>query len=222
MPGNVSVSGERDSARTQLGYVKFFGKLESVGPYLEIGADMGLLTGALLAKAEFTQVNLVEPNQASHPELLKNSPRKSKVFLDIHEIPATYLHSHVGAVHVLDHLVNPKKDLTEIVSRMHSGATLVAIIHNEKSLLRKVLRTKWPPFCLQHPQLFNRKTITTLLETVGLNVVDIKRTQNYVGVSHMVNLLKQIGLVSKKFRPRDQNLSIALFLGNIAVIAKKP
>lgn len=221
MPENTFVSGERDSVKTQMGYAKYFGKRKHSTGYLEIGADIGLLTRPMVSKFSFTNVNLVEPNKSSHAELLLHATKNSKIYLNIDEVPALESHSHVAAVHVLDHLVEPKRDLMEISGRMEPGATLVAIVHNEKSLLRKLLKQSWPPFCLQHPQLFNKRTVTKLLLTAGLRVESIKRTRNYIAISQGIDLFKRIGILPQRFRVGTLNFSVPVYLGNIAVIATK-
>lgn len=221
MPDNTSVSGERDSARTQQGYVKFFPQSKSNDSYLEIGADIGLLATQIQQKFGTKAIDAVEPNLGVHEELSSNLDGQVGIYTDSSMLPAGKLYDRVAAIHVVDHLLQPRQELSRIAAHMNKNSHFLIVVHNEKSILRRLLNQKWPPFCLQHPELYNRKTISNLLDKSGLETFKISRTSNYIGLGHGVMLLQTIGLFPKNKTIRLPKISFPIRLGNIAIIATK-
>lgn len=221
MPDNTSVSGERDSARTQKGYVKFFPKGELHHRYLEIGADIGLLANQIQSNFEISEIDAVEPNLGVHKELKSNLNKKVEIYTDVSLLPPNKTYDKIAAIHVFDHLLEPLNELGRIANHMNQNSHLLIVVHNERSILRMVMKKKWPPFCLQHPELYNRKTIRNLLEKSGLKTLKIKRTSNYIGLSHGVKLLQSIGLFPNNTTIRLPRISLPIRLGNLAIIATK-
>jgi len=221
MPENTSVSGERDSVRTQERYAGFFPKSEQSGGYLELGADIGLLAKKLKDRQNFSFKHAVEPNLDVHLELKQNLGSNSQIFVSSENLPEESKYSHVAAVHVFDHLFDPRKELEKLAGHMTGESFLLIVVHNEKSLLRQILNRKWPPFCLQHPQLYNRETITKLLNEEGFDVVRIRKTFNYISIRHGLDLLRTIGVFPKDLKINLPSISVPLPLGNIAVLARK-
>lgn len=221
MPDNTSVSGERDSVRTQERYSGFFPALKQTGGYLELGADIGLLAKKLNDRQNYEFKHAVEPNLDVRLELKANLGANSQIFSSSDNLPKESKYSHVAAVHVFDHLFNPRKELEKLSEHMTGDSLLLIVVHNEKSLLRQILGRKWPPFCLQHPQLYNRATISRLLNEEGFEVVKIRKTFNYISISHGLDLLRTIGLFPKDLKINLPSISVPLPLGNIAVLARK-
>jgi 2-polyprenyl-3-methyl-5-hydroxy-6-metoxy-1,4-benzoquinol methylase len=125
------------------------------------------------------------------------------------------------AVHVLDHLLDPYSDLLTIGKSMKSGGKAFIVVHNQKSMLAKILGRKWPPYCLQHPQIFDRKSIDLLLSKVGFHQIQISRTKNKVSIKNLISMLFQILRLPKFLLKVIPDLSIDLYLGNIIVSAEK-
>lgn len=221
MPENTSVSGERDSVRTQERYAGLFPNLKQSGGYLELGADIGLLAKKLRDRQNYSFKHAIEPNIDVHLELKENLGSNSQIFVSSKNLPKESQYSHVAAVHVFDHLFEPRKELEKLAGHMTGDSLLLIVVHNEKSTLRYMLRKKWPPFCLQHPQLYNRETITKLLKEEGFDVVKIRRTFNYISISHGLDLLRTIGVLPKDLKLNLPNISVPVPLGNIAVLARK-
>jgi hypothetical protein len=132
---------------------------------LEIGPDIGLVTRSVIDELKPNKVILIEPNISVHKELLSNSSASADVVLidNVNDLNNQSPDLIVG-VHVYDHLLNPLEELIKLNSKSSNGAKIALVVHNEKSIIRKLLRKKWPPFCLQHPQLYNKKTIKQMLE----------------------------------------------------------
>jgi hypothetical protein len=162
-----------------------FAQLEGV--YLEIGPDIGLATEVAVASGTLAKVVLVEPNRASHPMLKKVAPARNTVIVDsLSELDDSIRADRLVLIHVLDHLPQPRKDLITLRQRMKEGGLMLVVVHNESSLLRRILGPRWPPFRLQHPQLFSRQTLPVFLESCGFTVRSLRATTNTLSVRHLV------------------------------------
>lgn len=185
--------GELDAsinAQTQLGYWRFFETHNPVTSqkelpsrtYFELGPDVGTLARAAEQSRFFNSFILVEPNTSLHGRL-KAQIGSHKLFISrfLNELPPAASEEKLGlaiAVHVLDHLVNPQKTLAKIHSQLATGGKLLVVVHNEGSLLAGVLGSRWYPYCLQHPQLFRKKTLKETLKRAGFGNIQIQRSSN--------------------------------------------
>lgn len=211
--------------KTQEGYFEILKPHSRMaGGYLEIGCDMGLLAEVFARQGKFGQFWLYEPNLSVHKEietrLAGHEYRiRTENFVDS-EIPAGSM-STATIVHVLDHILDPYRLLLSIHDSLEVGGVMMSVTHDADSLLARVLGRRFPPFCYQHPQLYSPRTIRTLYERAGFEVVDIIRTWNYFP------LFVTIDAGLKIFGSGFANLNgwsgplIGFKIGNIAVVAKK-
>lgn len=219
MPDNTTVSGEQDSERTQKGYARFFRSFHSKPKYLEIGADIGLLTREFSSRFNAIQADAIEPNLEVHERFLAGLNVPSSVYSDGTSVPVNSKYDAIAAIHVVDHLLHPMTELRANKERLLDGGQFLIVVHNEKSFLRKLLHKKWPPFCLQHPQLFNPSTISEMLQNAGLTTVKIQKTQNYLSLRQVFTLANSIGLFPRNGLSRIPEWSAPIRLGNIAIIS---
>lgn len=220
MPPNVAVSGETDSRKTQSGYAKqIIAQHSGDMKILEIGADIGLILQSLIDQASVSSVVAVEPNTAVHAMLKMNTYDAVKVYENIKQVPRDLDINLVVAIHVLDHLLSPSSTIGELANLTNDAHTLrlFSVVHDENSFLRTFLRRKWAPFCLQHPQLFNEQTLTTLYKQNGFTQVLTGKTTNWLEISQMAALANQIGLIPHRLAHLAPNVSLPVKLGNIYV-----
>jgi hypothetical protein len=121
-------------------------------------------------------------------------------------------------IHVLDHLTSPLKTLAEVRRKLTRNGIIVVVTHNEASVLRKVTGTKWPAFCLQHPQLFSPLTIASMLETAGYRLAGIKKTVNFFELGFLTQHLFWLVGVRLKGKFIGSDLTVGIRLGNIITI----
>jgi hypothetical protein len=122
-------------------------------------------------------------------------------------------------IHVLDHLLNPRDTLVQLRAKMKPDSVMMIVTHDEGSLLPQLLGAKWPAYSLQHPQLYNRKSIRSTLAYAGLRVTKQVKTTNVFPVSFLTkNLLWSVGVRQRipEFWP---SVVIGLKLGNILTLA---
>lgn len=185
---------------------------------LEIGPDNGKLVQALSKKISIDSYHAVEPNINVHNQL-KKFPN-TKIYTELKTcLDEGMKYDCIVMVHVADHLPNIKNIIRGLNSALKKGGGLHIVVHNEMSWLSRLLRKRWPAYCLQHPHLFNPKTITALLYSCNFRDVEVNRTINYFEAGY---LLHHLVLAFLKISIRLPRLfDIRLKLGNIMVTGKK-
>ena len=209
--------------KTQQGYFHILDSFEAnSGNYLEFGPDIGLLSHECAIKGQFVKMTLIEPNVEVHAELSNSVGRVAHtVSADIESYRGLENGSLdvVTMIHVLDHLLDPSDVLNVLRSKMKKGAKIMIVTHDESSLLARVLKSRWPAFCLQHPQLYRRSTIQVALAKSGFRVLGQKKTANYFPLTYLLKHLAWALRLGNIPLPDWYKLTLPLRLGNIATVA---
>jgi hypothetical protein len=211
---------------TQLGYVRrLFQHQPVVGDFLEIGPDRGYFAEAVLERRPATHCWLFEPNQQVHRELLGRLKRTTAELFtemfDLSSVPAQRV-AMAAMVHVLDHLPEPRPYLNQVFDKLLPGGLLVVVVHNERSLLPRLVGSRCPIFHMEHPQLFNRRTLPRMLRDVGFTEVDIVRATNYFPLAFLIQS-SVIVLFRTVVRPPGWlRMQVPVKLGNLLAVARKP
>ena len=222
MPDNLAGENEEVVGKTQRNYIKYLPKRNEDISLLEIGSDIGLVTGEVLRRFSTSKVVAIEPNKDVHRRFLNNLSQfnaKTTIYEDINQVENSDKSNTIVGIHVFDHIIEPITYIKNLINLMLPGTQILIIVHNESSLLRQILGKKWPPFCPQHPHLFSPKTITKILES--LNFVDIKvhKTTNWFSVRHVIKLIGTIFGLKIEAKLFDY-VNLPLKLGNMAIVAK--
>ena len=191
------------------------------GNVLEIGPDVGYIVGHAAKDERFERFYLFEPNKAVHGELAAAANgRPYMISEDMNDLSAVPDGSVALAlmVHVLDHLLDPRAMLEQIRKKLKPGGRVAIVTHNERSLLRSVMGKRWPPFCLQHPELYNPQSITRLLNSAGYGKVEVHGSKNYFPLSFMVRQAAYTAGLKLERVPLPK-IVLGLRLGNIMTIA---
>jgi hypothetical protein len=222
MPDNTAGLSVEILEKTQDAYYRLIKKyIDDDGSYLELGPDIGLFTKKIVNNHQFQKTYLKEPNKEVW-SCLKGIDSNQKILIsastdDYGDIDDLSL-SLVVMIHGPDHFLNPKELLSKLKSKLKKGATIVFVNHNESSLIAKISSSNWPAYCMQHPQLFNPRSITELFESSGFDVKKIYKTKNYFPVAYLI----KHGLWAIGFKVNfnfNDNFVIGLKLGNIMTIA---
>ena len=195
--------------------------LDVSGNFLEIGPDVGYIARHAAKDPLFEHFYLFEPNRAVHAELgAAASGRPYTISEDMNDLSAVPDGSVALAlmVHVLDHLLDPKSMLEQIRKKLKPGGRLAIVTHNERSLLRSVMGKRWPPFCLQHPELYNPQSMTKLLNSAGYGTVKVQGSKNYFPLSFMVQQAAYTAGIKLERVPLPKAV-LGLRLGNIITVA---
>jgi hypothetical protein len=223
MPDNTMGEDKSTVSRTQSAYANWImsRKNTSNKRYLEVGPDIGLVANQIVKinKPEF--VSFLEPNRSVRAELLESvAAVESKEVVDFIDELVTKDFSLIVGVHVYDHLLDPVGDLANLRTRVEVGASLSIVVHNESSLLRKCMGPKWPPFCLQHPQLFNPQTQKKLFAKSGWELLEVKRSTNWYHMKYFVSMVASILGISTAVSKVFPNIEFPIRLGNTISMAK--
>jgi len=95
------------------------------------------------------------------------------------------------------------------------------VTHDESSLMARVLRDRWLPFCLQHPQLYRPATLTNALAAAGLEVIEIEKTSNDFPVAYLVKHGLATAGLPHEWVPAAERPAVALKLGNVIAVARR-
>jgi predicted TPR repeat methyltransferase len=221
MPDNSAGEDVATLSRTQSKYVSELKKRVEMGnSWLDIGADIGLL-GNALRRQGVTNVDAIEPNIEVHRQLSINLGSTGLIGTDWKTFEINK-YEGIAAVHVLDHFEELSDELARVYEHLVPGGYFFAVVHNEKSLLRFLLGTRWPPFCLQHPQLFSKLTLRRTLENHGFTVMSVGRTTNYFSLQHLVSVGSRIFGLPSKLEKITPGFVIPFKFGNIFIIGQKP
>jgi hypothetical protein len=224
MPDNLLGAEKATAERTQVGYFNWFNKyVKKANKYLELGPDIGLVTGEVIERLEPGITFLIEPNMAMHQQLqsLSKKNNKIRIYRELELLDASDIDLAIG-IHVFDHLIEPLAQLVEINSQTSDGGYIGIVVHNEASTLRRFLGKKWPPFCLQHPQLFNRESLTGMLQKAGFEYVSISRSTNHFRINHIGALAIDVFGLPKFLKKVLPNWEVPISLGNQISIFRKP
>jgi hypothetical protein len=224
MPDNTAGVPLNALKKTQDGYFRQLRKYSPLtGAFLELGPDIGLFTEACVKNGRFDSYWMIEPNREVYPALEQRlRGTKYAIYPDFEKldsVPDGKI-SAVAMVHVLDHILDPVGYLRELRKKLTSDAVLLFVTHDESSLLARVIRQRWPAYCLQHPHLFNPDSMGNLLKSAGYNKAAVVKSVNYFPVMYLAkHFLWAMGF--KKINlPQLSWLSFPFKLGNIVTIAK--
>jgi SAM-dependent methyltransferase len=225
MAPNMDAVGDEAIVATQRGY---FARAAAQGfpggGYLEIGPDVGHIVSEASLHGGFDRFWLFEPNLAIHDRLRdaagRGAARLSTGMDDLSPVPDGTVGLAV-MVHVLDHLLDPLTMLTQIRAKLRPGGMLMIVTHDESSLLRRVMGTRWPPFCLQHPELYNPATMRALLGRAGFDDVVVEGSRNVFPLDFLARQAAWAAGIRVRRVPLPP-VPVGLKLGNILTLATAP
>lgn len=222
MPDNTMGEDKSTVSKTQSAYARWIMRPGvSNNRYLEVGPDIGLVAKEIVNLNSPQHITFLEPNQSVKAELVANVSRiKSIEVVDFIESMQETNFSLVAGIHVYDHLLKPLNDLQELRKNVSPGAHLAIVVHNEKSTLRKLLNSKWPPFCLQHPQLYNPNTLKEILRLAGWKVISTERSTNWYHLKHFVKMGAGVLGISPVISKLAPNIEVPIKLGNMISISQ--
>jgi hypothetical protein len=223
MPDNLIGEDKSTASKTQSGYVRWIrSRVGNVSSFLELGPDIGLVTQEVVAQTKLERMTLVEPNLAVQKELRFNAEGGGKIEIVqyLEEVENDKFELVIG-IHVFDHLLDPLKDLSSLAEKSAQGSHLGLVVHNEASLLRKVIRKKWPPFCLQHPQLYNPKSLQAMLDAGGWKLEKVAKSTNYFHLNHLAEMAFGVLGLPKSLSKLVPRVETPINLGNMIALNRK-
>ena len=223
MPPNMEEVPIEALRETQRGYFNSLKKCSDLtGGFVEVGPDIGLFTENCVKQGRFNEYWLFEPNRSVTPALSNVvEGKKSHIIHDMLGFSQSPDNAAAGVVMVpvFDHLLDPVATLSELKEKLTPDARLLLVTHNEKSLLRRIVGWRWPAFCLQHPQIYNPKSMRLLLQKAGFEVLEVHRTINHFELGFLMKHLLWAFGIKVKSVPGFGKMTLGLKLGNMLTIA---
>lgn len=220
MPDNVH-SGDYESERkTKIHYLNFINRhIPSGAKIIEIGADNGAFAEEIMNQRSDVEFTFVEPNLDMHKILKKYS--KNKIYTDLSEIPKVSYNAYdfVIGIHVFDHIVNISEVIKNIFNLLNNNGKLFGVVHDESSILASILGKRWPAFCLQHPQLYNHRSLNNFLSKNDFKQVFIQPTKNFFPFFYLLG--HAVRVILKKKNDLKGGWQIPLNLGNFCFLYEK-
>jgi hypothetical protein len=209
--------------RAQRGYFETLKRHSPLrGNFLEIGPDVGFFTECCAREGHFERFYLFEPSRAAHQALAgRVAGQDFRIYADMFAPALVPERSTSVAVmiHVLDHLIDPTRALRDLRERLAGDGVVLLVTHDESSLMARVFRQSWPPYCLLHPQLYNPSSMRQFLASTGYRALEISKTYNHYPATYLLkHLLSALGLRKIKV-PQWNGLKLPLKLGNIITVA---
>lgn len=221
MPDNTNNEDLMLLRKTQEGYQRQISKYGFKGAQiLDIGADIGLLGESLQRLNPRITVDAIEPNKSVHSALQNAIGSHGRIAHSWQDLPSDARYDLITGIHVLDHLIDLKTEVEQLVNHLRPGGQIYFVTHNERSVMRRLLGRRWPPFCLQHPHLFDYRTLRRVFEDAGFGEIRIRRTTNYFSLRHIALVGVQLLGLSQKLPRFVPAIPLPLKLGNISVQGK--
>ena len=222
MPDNLMGEDKATVSKTQSGYVEWLSRrVNSIESYMEIGPDIGLVAVEIQKRYEVVNSAMIEPNRSAHRALRENLLKgKLQVYEYISEVSVLEKFNLIAGIHVYDHLLEPMKDLIELRNHAQDDAELLLVVHDEKSFLRRVMKSKWPPFCLQHPQLYNSKTLGELLLRAGWRLENLSKSTNWWHLDHFAKMGSAVVGLPTSWSKVLPSIEFPTRLGNMIALAR--
>ena len=194
------------------------------GRVLEIGCGPGFFLKALIGK-DYNQVHGVEPSREAVEQageikgLIYNGMFGSGIY------PNGYF-DVICAFQMFDHLSDPGQFLKDCRDNLKPQGSLFLIMHNIKALPAQVLGRNCPMLDIEHPFLYDPKTIIQMLEANGFEVQKKFSVFNRYPLSYWMQLLPLPAGFKRSMLDFLQktpvgNIPVTLGLGNMGIVARK-
>lgn len=194
---------------------KIWRKPKEASNLLEIGCGEGLFLDQ--ARNSGYRVSGIEPNE--------KASRYVRDILGINVTTATLAESGIEhdsidivvMLHVMEHLLDPQKEISEIRNILKKNGLLVLEMPNIDSLPYKFLRKKWRQFFIpDHYWFFSKKTISIFLEKQGFKIIQIESIGKRVSFRFFLNRLERslripaiiLGRLAKYLRLEEKTVYI--------------
>jgi SAM-dependent methyltransferase len=206
-------------------FMRSTNSLDSSARIMEIGCGNGFFLEKL-RNAGFANVVGVEPGSdavAKAPAGIRD--RIVNDFFRTRDFP-TASFDVVCCFQVFDHLPDPNGFLQGIRTVLRPGGRLIAINHNIRAWITKLLGEKSPMYDIEHICLFDRHTIRRLFEANGFEVTRVSGLSNSYSPAYAAKMLplpSSLKSVLVPFLTRSgvRRLSLRIPAGNMLTVGCK-
>ncbi len=199
-------------------------ELGGAGKLLDVGAATGFFV-ELAQKDGFNAEGVEISDHAAAVGRAKGRVVKTGVLSDV-----TGEFDCITMLDVIEHVLDPKKELTSAATRLRTGGILIVNTPDSGSLVARILGLRWhhvgPP---EHLYYFNRSNFLTLLEKTGFTVIEETTIGKSFTIKYILKTLHRatglslFGYVAKMFANAPfSRISLPLNLyDNMFIVARK-
>jgi 2-polyprenyl-3-methyl-5-hydroxy-6-metoxy-1,4-benzoquinol methylase len=224
---NVAAGEENNVRRTMAGYYGLAAPhVPSRDRILDIGCDMGFLL-EVARKDGFAELHGLEPNPAARA-VARRIAGAQIVDRFIEDLDGRALEFDlITMIHVLDHLVDPRIALARVHRSLRPAGVVVAVVHNVRSVLGRVLGERFPVYNLYHHFFFDKSTLAELFRRQGFEVIDVVSTRNCYSLGFFARRLPgcpapvRDALAWILDAVRLAKVPFSVPVGNIAIVARR-
>lgn len=178
-----------DAATAYIGAVHpTLNKLSRREAALEIGTGSGIFLDHL-SRAGFTRLMGVEPSAAAiaaAPEH-RRAWIRAAMFDEREFAPESF--DLVCCFMTMEHLHDPDAIARSVRRLLRPGGAFVAVTHDYRSLVNRILGKRSPIIDIAHMQLFSRRSIRYLFETSGYSGITVNAFPNTYSLRYWTRLM---------------------------------
>lgn len=203
----------------------YMAQLKNRGAAVDVGAGSGPLLPWLCERG-FNPVIGIEPSRAA----IESAPTEVKYMLREGMFSSSILvdvrPTLICSFMTFEHLLDPGIFAKEAIHLLEPGGMLAVVVHNWRAPLNRILGLRSPIIDVEHLQLFNKKSICILMESVGFTSVEVKSISNaypiryWLRLTPLPNSVKRF-LISILDKVGLSEFIIPLRVGNILAIGRK-
>ncbi len=213
----------QQAAQTYADY--FFRHVKGVdGPVLEVGCGNGSFL-QLLHTQGLHPIYGIEPSVEAVEQA---GPVKGLIHTGLFSsgIYSSQYFQAICAFQVFDHLTDPVRFLQECHDYLKPQGTLFLILHDIGAWTARLLGRRCPMVDIEHPFLYNKATIKTILEANGFAVREVFAVSNCYALRYWVQLAPlpaavKTGVLQFLRCSALGRMMVRLNLGNIGVAATR-
>ena len=160
--------------------------------------DVGCWTGSFLvaARGRGWRAEGLEPSKWAVQRATERGCDVRHTTLEAVELPPeTY--SAIVATDVIEHLVDPRGALAGLRSALEPGGVLFLAVPDAGSALARALGRRWWSVLPMHVQYFTRRSMRTLLERCGFEVVRVSTHPKAFSFGYYADRLATFAVVSR-------------------------
>ncbi len=204
----------------------YVNRLKGRNAAVDVGAGSGPLL-PWLCECGFNPVVGIEPSR----EAIQTAPEAIQAMLReglfSEKLLADLNPSLICSFMTLEHVANPSEFVQQAYRLLEPGGMLAVVVHNWQAPLNRILGLRSPIIDVEHLQLFNPLSMSTLLKKVGFESIEIRPIANRYPLRYWLRLMPlPTGLKARLSSILEflhlSNKQISLRVGNLLAIAIKP
>lgn len=228
--GKSEFSYDEEVQNLRLTYGRYLARLERFGVrkgrILEIGGGSGFLLEEALRQG-YQMVRGVDPSETA--VACASSAIRPSIVCDILR-PGLFGDLRFDVIcmfQTLEHIPDPGALLEECSNLLEPGGLLLCLNHNVEALSARLLGESSPIVDVGHNYLYGTRTIRSLFQARGLEVLQVSPAYNIYSVYYLCRLLPlpsgPKSLLLRGLRSsRLGKLRLTVSLGNLFAVAQKP